>query len=626
MKFSLKNKFLIPTITATILCLGVMSVFSFVKSKDALEKSIIRQVEYISASISKQVGNWIDERKSDLANFSQERILIEAADPALLDETRQKQATARLGKIKKSNDFFEFIAMANPKGEIVLSSDSEHIGSMNVSDRNYFKESVSGNIFVSEVIKSKASGNPVFCISAPVGKDNDILGVLLAVIDLNYFAKAFVDSEKVGETGYAYIMNNTGVILAYPDKSKILSLDISQFDFGRQMLEQKNGVIHYQFKEVDKVVAFSQEKNMEWIIASTANRSEVFAPINQIRNANMIIGMVCVAIIAAIIFLITRSIIAPINRIINGMEEGANQVAAASGQVSSSSQSLAEGASQQAASIEETSSSMEEMSSMTKQTAENSSTADRLMKDTKQVVAVATKSMDELTLSMGNISKASRETSKIIKTIDEIAFQTNLLALNAAVEAARAGEAGAGFAVVADEVRNLAMRAADAAKSTSELIEGTVKKVSQGSKLVSMTSDAFGEVAKNTDSVGDLIAEISGASREQSNGIEQVNNAISEMDKVVQQNAANAEESASASEEMNAQAEQLQTFVGQLVRLVTGKEKQEATSSMGRSSLSRTAPYPSTPSGFDKRRMLARASKEIRPDLVIPFDDDFKDF
>jgi len=175
-------------------------------------------------------------------------------------------------------------------------------------------------------------------------------------------------------------------------------------------------------------------------------------------------------------------------------------------------------------------------------------------------------------LSMEDISKASEETSKIIKTIDEIAFQTNLLALNAAVEAARAGEAGAGFAVVADEVRNLAMRAASAAKDTAEMIDGTVKKVHEGVKIASTTSEAFTHVTESSKKVAQLVAEISEASKEQSEGISQVNIAITEMDSVVQRNAANSEESASAAEQMSAQAEQLKDFVDDLVLLVTGKK------------------------------------------------------
>lgn len=169
------------------------------------------------------------------------------------------------------------------------------------------------------------------------------------------------------------------------------------------------------------------------------------------------------------------------------------------------------------------------------------------MHEANQVVGEANESMNALTGSMEEIFKASEEASKIIKTIDEIAFQTNLLALNAAVEAARAGGAGAGFAVVADEVRNLAMRVADAAKNTATMIEETVKKVEGGSEFVTQTNAAFGKVADSAANVGELVAEIAAASKEQAQGIDQVNHAVAEMDKVVQQNAARTEEFSSAS-------------------------------------------------------------------------------
>jgi methyl-accepting chemotaxis protein len=269
---------------------------------------------------------------------------------------------------------------------------------------------------------------------------------------------------------------------------------------------------------------------------------------------------------------------------------------------------------------------MEEMSSMTRKNAENANHADGLMKEANKVVATANQSMEQLTQSMADISKASEETSKIIKTIDEIAFQTNLLALNAAVEAARAGEAGAGFAVVADEVRNLAMRASDAAKNTASLIESTVKKVKDGSELVTTTNDAFKKVAESSAKVGDIVSEIAEASKEQSSGIEQVNIAITEMDKVVQQNAANAEESASASEEMSAQAEQLKEYVNDLLALVTGNQHQDHT--VGSRQAIKTISPRSKRAVTGKNKLLAHRTKEVRPDQVIPFDGegDFKDF
>ncbi|MFH0728806.1 MAG: methyl-accepting chemotaxis protein [Pseudomonadota bacterium] len=323
--------------------------------------------------------------------------------------------------------------------------------------------------------------------------------------------------------------------------------------------------------ETGKAVSVSAENTavsgIDETLKSAANVERILNNSNKIILIGGIIGFL---ISLALIFIITRGITRPIGRIIEGLYDGANQVASAAGEVSASSQSLAEGTSEQAASIEETSSSLEEMSSMTKQNAENAQQADALMKAANQVVNQANLSMGDLTASMKSISRASEETSKIIKTIDEIAFQTNLLALNAAVEAARAGEAGAGFAVVADEVRNLAMRAATAAKDTATLIEDTVKEVKSGSGLVTKTSEALGAVAESALKVGELVGEIAAASHEQSEGIEQVNKAVAQMDKIIQQNAANAEESASASEELSAQAEQMKGYVEEMVVLVDG--------------------------------------------------------
>ncbi len=342
----------------------------------------------------------------------------------------------------------------------------------------------------------------------------------------------------------------------------------------------------------------------------------------------MIVGMMAAIVFGILIAIfITRSITGPIRRIIQGLSDGSEQVASASGQVSAGSQSLAEGASEQAASIEETSASLEQMSSMTKQNADNANQAKGMMGEAGQIVDKVNRHMGDMTKAIREITKSSEETGKIIKTIDEIAFQTNLLALNAAVEAARAGEAGAGFAVVADEVRNLAMRAAEAAKNTSDLIENTIKAVKNGSELTESTQEAFTENMEISNKVGSLVDEISAASTEQSQGVEEINTAVADMDKVVQQVAANAEESASASEELSAQAEQMQGFVNELVAMVGGS------SSAGKGG-TRKAVYGKQGSGkpaFRKKvkALKAPASKKenVNPEDVIPMgDDDFKDF
>ena len=322
---------------------------------------------------------------------------------------------------------------------------------------------------------------------------------------------------------------------------------------------------------------------------------------------------------------VIRSVTKPIQKIISGLSDGAEQVSTAAGQVSSSSQQLAEGSSEQAASIKETSSSLEEMSSMTRQNADHARQADTLMNQANQVVDKANISMNHLTTAMADISKASEETSKIIKTIDEIAFQTNLLALNAAVEAARAGEAGAGFAVVADEVRNLAMRAADAAKNTSDLIEQTVIKINNGNDILTDTGEAFGEVADSAVRVGELVGEISAASKEQALGIEHVNTAVTEMDKVTQSNAASAEESASAAEELSAQAEEMKSMVRALMSIVDGGGQRlfsdgHVTPTRNHST---GAARPARP---DFKAPKSDDSKEFYAEQLIPMEGDLKEF
>ncbi|MDD5168397.1 MAG: methyl-accepting chemotaxis protein, partial [Syntrophales bacterium] len=171
------------------------------------------------------------------------------------------------------------------------------------------------------------------------------------------------------------------------------------------------------------------------------------------------------------------------------------------------------------------------------------------------------------------IAKSSIDTSKIIKTIDEISFQTNLLALNAAVEAARAGEAGSGFAIVSEEVRNLALKAASASRNTANLIEGTMNKVDEGEQLVQQTNKDFIAVANSANKVDALVAEISAASQEQSQGIDQINKAISEMDTTIQLSAASAEDSASAAKTLSSQANMMGFHVNELMSIIDGNTK-----------------------------------------------------
>jgi len=247
--------------------------------------------------------------------------------------------------------------------------------------------------------------------------------------------------------------------------------------------------------------------------------------------------------------------------IIGGIKSGASEVSIASEQVSQGNANLSQRTQEQASSLEEVASSMEEMTGTVNQNSENAQHANQLAIAAREQADMGGRVVSEAVNAMNEINEASKQIADIIGVIDEIAFQTNLLALNAAVEAARAGEQGRGFAVVASEVRNLAGRSATAAKEIKGLIQNSVAKVENGSKLVSESGGALSEIVDSVKKVSDIVAEIAAASKEQSDGIGQVNKALLQMDEMTQQNASLVEEAAAASEAMGAQAQELDALV-----------------------------------------------------------------
>jgi methyl-accepting chemotaxis protein len=446
--------------------------------------------------------------------------------------------------------------------------------------------------------------------------DPEIASVVISLADGHELAAA--GQGRTGEVIKADILLK-GTIIGSTE------LQINTLPIQKEIAALGARIVKLQ-KEVDETMTASAVKNGFLIFIA----------------AILVVIFMCIAIY----WTINRFISKPMNHVINGLDESTSQITGASAELSSTSGQLAEGASRQAASLEETSASLEEVSTMTLQNAANASQCDGLMREVVQVAEKANRSMAAQTRAMEEISKASEQTSKIIKTIDEIAFQTNLLALNAAVEAARAGEAGAGFAVVADEVRNLAMRAATAARDTASLIEGTVKKVQEGEGLSVQTNKDFAALTEKAAKVGTLVAEIASASKEQSNTITQVNQAVTEIGSVTQQTAANSEEAASASEELSAQAVHLKRLVNEMVVLVSGsgqngngwaagnhrsvgswpaRKKKPSVLAVPKN-IKEQLPIRKREKPVPSRAALPQATDRARAAAVIPFDDNFEDF
>ena len=383
---------------------------------------------------------------------------------------------------------------------------------------------------------------------------------------------------------YVWINDMTPKMVMHPTKPEMDGTDLSSYadprgtklfvEFVEICRRQGAGSLRYEWPkpgETEPQPKISYVKLFRpwgWVIGTGVYITDIES---QLRRARYEFGgtIALMLVVAAVLAMWSiRGTVKPIVHAIENAAMGAEQVRKASEQVASSAQSLSRGATDQAASLEETSASMEEMASMTRRNAENSHRAAAMMGDAESRVLAADAALGEMVASMTAIKESSDKVSRIIKTVDEIAFQTNILALNAAVEAARAGESGMGFAVVADEVRALAQRSAQAARDTSVLIEESITRSNEGHQKVGQVSAAIAEIKASATEVKALIEDVSAASRQQAQGIDQVTQAIAQMEKVTQGTAATAEESAAASEELSAQAETAIALVRQLEMMV----------------------------------------------------------
>lgn len=273
--------------------------------------------------------------------------------------------------------------------------------------------------------------------------------------------------------------------------------------------------------------------------------------------------------------LLKRKVVNPFASAAKNLSNEASNISVVVDEITTFSRDISANVSDQAASVQETSSALEEMSSMTKQNAGNAQQANLLVAEASKLANTGKGAMDAMINAINEIQNNSTETVKVVQVIDGIAFQTNLLALNAAVEAARAGESGKGFAVVAEEVRNLAMRSADAAKNSTDMIEKSVQCAQNGVDITHEVVKLFEGITTSIDQTSGLVSEISVASKEQAQGIEQINSAIMHMDRNLQSSASKAEESVAVTGKLDHQAKEMSRVINKMESLLNGEGKQK---------------------------------------------------
>jgi len=623
---NLKTRILAPVTVIMVLSIAALTI-TVISVQQRLFSGMQGELKGILQESSGAVQSDIDRTSKEMENYlgkveedavrelgTATREALEKEEQILAGESeeilrRNTEATAQLLAQVAPNAMlsFDFTALisyvrsatANPDiaFAVYLKPDGEPLTRYMDRKDKVVKELIaqgSGKKKIDRLIQAARTSDKVILVEKPVTLEGKNLGAVLVVASRLATATQI---QALGQRFNALIEDNTRRVrstIATISSQVNLRMDNTMSDVGRMNSDSAQDVSN-RFQSAYRKIT----QRTKWM--------------------GTLLGLGSILFMFVIVYLILTRLTRRVQGMVGSLDVATDSVAVASGQIAGSSQQLSAGATEQAASIEESSSSLEEMAAMTKQNSDSSQQADKLMQETNSIVAKASSEIGELTASMVEITTASQETQKIVKTIDEIAFQTNLLALNAAVEAARAGEAGAGFAVVADEVRNLALRAAEAARNTSNLIEGTSKRVQSGATLVEKTRDAFQEIEYSTLKVGELVAEIAAASSEQAQGIEQINNAVIEMDKVVQDNAATSEETASASEEMRNRADQIRSIVRELVELVEGHRLANNLPETANTHMSRSSPAFSP---------VNTAKTATMSEQMIPLDDEeaFNDF
>jgi methyl-accepting chemotaxis protein len=581
-KRTLRFKLIVGSCCIVLVPLMILGMLIENKASNALEETARNQMLAAARANAQMVEMTLSSELKVAAQIAAGQNLAGATTAAIQNGLTEGDISA-LGTIlntirEKQGADYDAVAVADKDGKVIADSQNGTYKGTSLGSSSGFQDAVAGKPAIGEVVKSKTSGSPVLAVLAPiVSSDGTTVGILNVYLSLSRLNQAV--TTKIGETGYGYAVDRSGLLILHPEKDKVLTTNLFALngmeEIAKGMKTRQSGVEKYVFAGIKEMVGYAPVNSGGWTIGITQNQDELYGPARSIRNFILLISLIFILIAVGSIFIFSSPLIIPIKHAATQVTGAADIVSSSSTQLSAASQGLAEGVSEQASSLEETSSSLEEISSIARQTTENSIRAGNLMREAQGAAKKVIECLGGLTTSMQDVSTSSEQTSRIVKNIDEIAFQTNLLALNAAVEAARAGEAGAGFAVVADEVRNLALRAAESAKNTAGMIEDTVQKIKQGVELVQKTNEAFGELGKYRVGVTDLIDQITAAAKEQAEGIEQVNRAVAEMDKATQQTAATAEESASTVAELNAQAEELTQASRSLLTIVEGNTGEE---------------------------------------------------
>lgn len=569
---NVRTKIVVPTILLFIISLGASTWLTYRVSRAAMEQAALEHVNQIADATIKSIAIWVAERPREISAWS-DRSAVQAVVSAASDAPPAvvNAAIEMLRRFNKEAPWYEIIVLADRKGAAICSSTPQASKDLTITERDYFHRAMAGEVVISDVIKSKTSGQPVVAVAVPIRVGDKSVGVLLGALDLRFFTQRFVEPLKIGASGYVFVTDRRGNVCSHPDAALVMATNLASMAFGPEILGKKNGTTRYTYKNEEVLAAYRTDPVFGWIVVARALTQEVMASTIRIRDINFMVGLLAILLAGLMLLMLSRSItrpitdlvqvagliaqgklaearqaIAAINQVrrpprdetgqlwhsVSRMTDGLNALV---GQVQQSSVQLVSTATEIAATSREQESVVANFGASTTQVVaavqEISATSQELSRTMESVktvtegtVTLADSGRAGLTgmeTSIGQLVRASGSISDklavinakagaingIVTTITKVADQTNLLSLNAAIEAEKAGQYGQGFAVVAREIRRLADQTAVATLD----IERMVKEMQSAVAAGVMEMDKFsGEVGRNAQAVEIISRQLAG--------------------------------------------------------------------------------------------------------------------
>ncbi len=320
MKLNLTSKLLLPLAGLTILGLAVAIFTAYINARHGLESATVAQMEKVSELVTSSVSDWMRRNTIAVETLSRQEIMGQALETG---GQRLEDVSRELKHYFDTYKVFSGLRLTNSKGLVVASSHASKINKSNVGKRDYFQAAMRGEVYISKPLLGLTDGRPILVIASPVKSGNQVLGVLYCTINLDDFTKTKVDTIKIGKSGYLYMMDKQGVLLAYPpDTSQILKLDLSKLEFGKEILEKKKGVHIYDYEGETQIAAFSHATDLGWTVVAVAPRSEVLAQASTIRNNLVMIGFVITTLLCGgIVLLVSLFVIKPVKMVVAGLKD-----------------------------------------------------------------------------------------------------------------------------------------------------------------------------------------------------------------------------------------------------------------------------------------------------------------